>query len=69
MFRPQEAVTRTGGGPAPRGCQGAASDAGLGRHLEAQHAQCGLEQHQGALVEKQVPEAEQQADVPRWRRP
>lgn len=36
---------------------------GLQPHLEAQHAQCGLEEHEGALVEKQVPEAQQQLDV------
>ena len=65
MLRPQEAATRTREAEG-RPC-GAAKEPpltpGLGRHLEAQHAQRGLEQHQGALVEKQVPEAEQQADV------
>lgn len=33
------------------------------KHLKAQHAQRSLEQHQGALVEKQVPDAQQQSDV------
>lgn len=32
-------------------------------HLEAQHAQCRLEQHQGALIEKQVPDAQQELDM------
>lgn len=33
------------------------------KHLKAQHAQRRLEQHQGALVEEQVPDAQQQSDV------
>lgn len=65
MHRPQEAATWTGEVEG-RPCGAAKKPPltpGLGCHLEAQHAQRGLEQHQGALVEKQVPESQQQADV------
>lgn len=60
VVRPHDAEGETPGQP-PRG--GAPGRTGLRQHLEPQHAQRGLEEHQGALVEKQVPEAQQHPDV------